>query len=157
MYVCWQYLHALCVYQPVWWLYLYVLIHMYINCRKMAKCEMCICVCMLVVWHVSVSIVCISACILMYWFTCTSIALAEKWLSVKCVICVCMLVVWHVLSVSIVCLSACIYTWAWVFNWYILRLHIESIKKIVANLCQSLEYIRHSVPASIPNKLIDRK
>ncbi len=157
MYVCLQYLYVLCVYQPVWWLYLYVLIHMYIHCRKMAKSEMCICVymlTMLVVWHESVSIVCISACIFMYWFKCTSIALAEKWLSVKFVICVCMLAVWHV-SICSVYISACIYTW--VFNWYILWRRIEAIKQIVANLCQSLEYICHSVPASIPNKLIDRK
>ena len=31
-------------------MYLYVLIHMFIICRKMAKCEMCICVCMLNLW-----------------------------------------------------------------------------------------------------------
>jgi hypothetical protein len=42
---------------------------------------MCICVCMLAVWHVSVCIVCISACICMYWFTCTSIA--EKLMGVS--------------------------------------------------------------------------
>ena len=37
------------------------------------------------------------------------------------------------------------------------RRRVEALKKLVANLFQSLECIRHSVPASIPNKLLDSK
>ena len=37
------------------------------------------------------------------------------------------------------------------------RRRVEALKKLVANLFQSLECIRHGVPVSIPNTLLDSK
>jgi hypothetical protein len=62
VYVCGQYgmyLYVLSIYLPV----SVCINHKFNDCRKLAKCEMCICVCMLAVWHVFVCILCKSCSI----------------------------------------------------------------------------------------------